>query len=100
MTIHDYDTQKDQFLLTILPFNERPVLICSNHFELCNLMRVGHKQHIFHVSLAPTILSSGSIFIKSQARTLMSSLWAMSLGYVSGLRNNSLPAIKMFYTKM
>ena len=27
MTIHDYVTQKDQFLLTILPFNKRPVLL-------------------------------------------------------------------------
>ena len=25
-------------------FNKRP--FCLNHFELCNLMRVGRKQHI------------------------------------------------------
>jgi hypothetical protein len=40
---HSYVTQKDQFLLTSLPFNKRPFR--SNHFELCNLMRVGRKQH-------------------------------------------------------
>jgi hypothetical protein len=36
MTTNDYVTQKDQFLLTSLPFNKRP--FCSNHFELCNPM--------------------------------------------------------------
>ena len=40
---HSYVTQKDQFLLTSLPFNKRPFR--SNHFELCNIMRVGRKQH-------------------------------------------------------
>jgi hypothetical protein len=34
-------THKDQFLLTSLPFNRRP--FCSNHFELCNIMRVGRN---------------------------------------------------------
>jgi hypothetical protein len=49
MTIHDYVTQKDQFLLTSLPFNKRPY--CSNHFELYNHMRVGRKQHILSTTL-------------------------------------------------
>ena len=44
-----YVTQKDQFLLTSLPFNKR--LFRSNHFELCNLMRVGRKQHILFTTL-------------------------------------------------
>ena len=42
MTTHDYVTQMDQFLLIkpLLLFYKRP--FCSNHFELCNLMRIGH----------------------------------------------------------
>ena len=40
--MHDYVTQKDQFLLTSLSFNKGP--FCPNHFELCNFMRVGRKQ--------------------------------------------------------
>ena len=46
---HDYVGQKDQFLLTILPFNKRSFR--SNHFELCNLMHVGRKQHILFTTL-------------------------------------------------
>ena len=46
---HDYVAQKDQFLLTILPFNKRSFR--SNHFELCNLMHVGRKQHILFTTL-------------------------------------------------
>jgi hypothetical protein len=51
MMTHDYVTQKDQFLLTILPFNKRSFR--SNHFELCNLIRmhVGRKQHILFTTL-------------------------------------------------
>ena len=47
MTRMDDDTllchSKGPILLTSLPFNKRPFR--SNHFELCNLMRVGRKQH-------------------------------------------------------
>jgi hypothetical protein len=50
MTTHDYITQNDQFLLTSLAFNKKRPL-CSNHFELCNLMRVGRKQHILSTTL-------------------------------------------------
>jgi hypothetical protein len=50
MTIHDYVTQKDQFLLTILLLTKDR--FCSNNFELCNLsMRVGRKQHILSTTL-------------------------------------------------
>ena len=30
-------------------FNKRP--FCSDHFELCNLMRIGRKQHILSTTL-------------------------------------------------
>jgi hypothetical protein len=40
MTTNDYVTQKEQFLLTSLPFNKRRVLLESD-FELCYIMRVG-----------------------------------------------------------
>ena len=49
MKIHDYVTQKDQFLLTSLLFNKRP--FCPNHFELFNFMRVRRKQHILSTTL-------------------------------------------------
>jgi hypothetical protein len=42
---HSYVTQKDQFLLTSLPFNKRPFR--SNHFELCNLMRILDENNIY-----------------------------------------------------
>ena len=65
-------TQKEQFLLTSLPCNKRP--FCSSYFELCNLMRVGGKQHIFvyifemvPISLSK-LFSSRDISIKSQGR--------------------------------
>ena len=57
---HSYVTQKDQFLLTSLPFNKRPFR--SNHFELCNLMRVGRKQHIL-------------LYINSQSRIFLVFYW-------------------------
>jgi hypothetical protein len=67
MTTNDYVTQKDQFLLTSLPFN--------NYFELCNFKRVGRKQHnylVYNFGKVPIslckILSSGCISIKSQGR--------------------------------
>ena len=60
---HDYVAQKDQFLLTILPFNKRSFRL--NHFELCNLMHVGRKQHILQITLS-NILSSSDISTKSQ----------------------------------
>ena len=70
MTTNDYVTQKDQFLLTSLPFNKR--LFGSNHFELCNFMR---KQHIVFVYnfekvqiTLSKILSSSDLSIKSQGR--------------------------------
>jgi hypothetical protein len=69
MTAHDDVTQKDQFLLTSLPFNKR--LFWSNHFELCNIMRVGREQHLVYnfekvqITLSK-ILSSSDISIKSQ----------------------------------
>ena len=70
---HSYVTQKDQFLLTSLPFNKRPFR--SNHFELCNLMRVGRKQDNYivynlekvQITLS-NIQSSSDISIKSQGR--------------------------------
>jgi hypothetical protein len=66
ITIHDYITQNDQFLLTSLPFNKIP--FCSNHFELCNLMRVGRKQHILSTTLR-----------RYRQRLLKSSVLAISL---------------------
>ena len=69
---HSYVTQKDQFLLTSLPFNKRPFR--SNNFELCNFMRVGRKQHILFTTFwkvqitLSNIHSSSDITIKSQGR--------------------------------
>jgi hypothetical protein len=54
MTTNDYVTQKDQFLLTSLPFN--------NYFELCNFKRVGRKQHNY---LSTTLVRYRYRFVKS-----------------------------------
>ena len=67
-------TQKDQFLLTSLPFNKRPFR--SNHFALqCNLIRVGRKQRVWSclqlwesTDNAFYIKSSLAISLKSQGR--------------------------------
>ncbi len=75
MTIHDYVTQKDQFLLTILPFSMLLAKdrFCSNHFELCNIMRDGRIKTTYLVynfekeqKVLSKILSSRDISIKSQ----------------------------------
>ena len=69
---HSYVTQKDQCLLTSLPFNKRPFR--SNNFELCNLIRVGRKQHniVYNFEKVQITLSnihsSSDISIKSQGR--------------------------------
>jgi hypothetical protein len=53
MTTNDYDIQKDQFLFepVYLLTKDR---FCSNHFELCYIMRVGRKQHILSTTLDKT----------------------------------------------
>ena len=79
-------------------FNERP--FCLNHFELRNLMRVGRKQHI---------LSTTSR--RHRKRCLKSVFLAISLQnhkdvnpkyfrHVTGLKNNSFNAIKVFKTNV
>ena len=80
-----------------------PVSTFNNYFELCNFKSVRRKQHNYFdynigkvkISLSK-IISSGSISIKSQGSTLMSSLWA----YVSRLKNSSINAIKVFKTNV
>ena len=69
----DYVAEKDQFLLTIPPFNKRSFR--SKHFELCNLMHDGRKQHYYLVHnvgkvqiTLSNILSSSDISTKSQGR--------------------------------
>jgi hypothetical protein len=86
MTTNYYGTQKDQFLLTGLPFNKRPVLLESNHFELCYIMRVGRKQHISCLQLWEGTYKAFWnhqfwLYLNKITRTLMLSLLAMSLGW-------------------
>jgi hypothetical protein len=75
-------------------YNKRP--FCSDHFELCNFKRVGRKQQI----LSTTLGRHRYRFLKSSVLALslenQKDVNAMSLGYVSGLRNNYLHEIKMF----
>jgi hypothetical protein len=95
MTTNNYVTQKDQFLLTSLPFNKRP--FCSNRFELCNLMRVGRKQHILSTTF--NLRRYRRRFLKSSV--LQISLQnqkddnAKSFVYVTGLKNISFNAIEV-----
>ena len=90
MKIHDYVTQKDQFLLTSL-------LFCPNHFELCDFVRIRRKQHI---------LSTDYNFLKSQitvSKILSSSdllknhkdVIGKSFGYMTGLYNDSFNEINV-----
>ena len=82
----------------VFTFNKRR--FCLNHFELCNLMRVGRKQHI---------LSTTSR--RHRLRCLKSLFLAISLQnhkdvnpkyfcHVTGLKNNSFNAIKVFKTNV
>jgi hypothetical protein len=78
--------------------NKRP--FCLDHFELCNFKCIGLKKHI----LSTTLGRYRYRFVKSSVLALSLSnhkdVNVKSLGYVSGMRNNFLHAIKMFYTKM
>ena len=42
-------TQMTNLCEPVSTFNKR--LFCFNHFESCNLMRAGHKQHILSTAL-------------------------------------------------
>ena len=79
-------------------FNKRPFF--SNHFELCNLMRVGRKQHI----LSTTLRRHKSRFLKFSFLAIslqnQKDVNAKSFGYVTGLKNSSFNAIKVFKTNV
>ena len=81
---HDYVAQKDQFLLTILPFNKRSgfARIILSYVILCML-------DVNNISCSQLWEGTDN---KDDIRK--------SFGYVTGLKNNSFNAIMVFKTNV
>ena len=79
-------------------FDKRP--FCLDNFELCNFKQVEGKQQ----NLSTTLAWCRYRVIKSSVLALSLKNYmdvnVKSLGFISELRNNSLHAIKMYYTTM
>ena len=73
-------------------FNKGP--FCLDHFELCNFKRVGRKQQILSLGRCRYRFLKFSVLALSLYNH--KDVNVKSLGYVSGLRNNSLASSKCF----
>ena len=98
MQTHGCTTQMANSCEPVSTFNKRP--FCLNHFELCNLMRVERKQHILsttsrrHRKLCPKFLF---LAVSLQNHKDVKPKY---FRHVTGLKNNSFNAIKVFKTNV
>ena len=73
---------------TVSTFNKGP--FCLDHFELCNFKRVGRKQQILSTTLGRCLYRFLKFVVLTLSLLNHKDVNVKSLGYVSGLRNNSL----------